>query len=106
MKSYLALIFLFFISQLSFANEYNYEHVTKTIDLQILSIDTCSFTLESGEYLDGIDDDSTKHFTLINHKKKSTNRFNISIRTQYFELVKTSQRLLDKYIDLPPPAIA
>jgi len=106
MKSYLVFILLFFVSHLSLANENNYETVTKIIDFQTLSIDIFSYTLESGEYFDEIDDESTKHFILFNHKKDSIKKINILIRTKYFELVKTSQRLLDKYIDLPPPSFA
>jgi len=106
MKSYIVFILLFIISQLSFANKYNYESVTKTIDLQTLSIDTFSINMETGDCFDEIDDESIKHFILFNHKKESTQRFYKSEKTKYFELVKTSQRLLDKYIDLPPPAIA
>jgi hypothetical protein len=104
--TYIFNILLFIISQLTFSNNFNYVQSRDSENLIVLAEDITLFTVDADEYLDTDDDETSKHYLVVDLNNEITQKSQSIITSQYLEETSDNLKLLNKYIDLPPPSIS
>lgn len=106
MTTYIFNILLFIISQLTFTNSFNYAPICNSDENIISPEEIVFFSFDIDEYSDTVDDETSKHFFVVDLNNEITQESHSIIKGKYLDETSDNLKLLNKYIDLPPPSIS
>lgn len=106
MISHIFNILLFIISQLAFTNNLSTEPISSSDHHPVVSKDLSFFCLGTDEYIDMVDDETSKHLILASVTSEISQNFQNILSHIHTDVLSAEIKLLNKYIDLPPPSIS